>query len=451
MAQIFKPAKKAAKKFPKGLSLQIDRLDYQGQGVASQHKPVVFVEGGLPGETCQVLVKKQKQNYWLAKATKIENASPSRRVPFCDYYGVCGGCQTQHAGVEAMRGFKRASIEHMLKQALGDNVINWQPDIVSEPVGYRRKCRLAIDARNKSSVLLGFRSKDSNRITPVDSCLVLVPELNALLDPIQCLVQQMVAPQRIGHIGLLHGDNITQISLRVVKPLSKRDEQSWIDMADNQGCQLVAEYAEGQSTVLNQHQQPVNISPEHDVHLDAGDNDFIQVNDQVNKLMVQQAMRWMALTEHDHVLDLFCGLGNFSLPMAKRCQSVLGVEGVAKMVQRAEHNALKNGIDNCQFVQSDLAQQDSIRRLSLGDIDKVLLDPARDGAQAVMSQLATLRPSRIVYVSCNPSTFARDVKELSTYKYQLEKVSLMDMFPNTSHTELMALFVPVSDKQSNKA
>lgn len=445
MAQIYKPPKRAAKKQPKDLQLLIDSVDFQGQGVCSQHSPVVFVDGALPGETCRVTVTKQKKSVWLARAKKIENASSHRITPVCDHYGKCGGCQTQHINPDSLRSFKRASIAHMLKQGLGLTEINWQADVQSPPVGYRRKCRLAIDARNKKAVLLGFRSKDVKSVVNVQSCPVLAPKLNALLSPMQELVGHMSSPQCLGHIGLLSGDNLIQISLRVVKPLGKQDEKRWIEFANQAQCQLLAEYADGHSRILNDLDAAITIAPEDGIALEVGANDFIQINHQVNQAMVKQAANWLALDKQDRLLDLFCGLGNFSLPLAQICHSVLAVEGVPEMVQRAEQNALKSRIDNCRFVAGDLAQPDNIADFTADNVDKVLLDPARDGAIAVIPQIAALQPSHIVYVSCNPSTFVRDAKELSTYKYRLEKISLMDMFPNTAHSELMALFVPVSE------
>lgn len=443
MAQIFKPRPKAKTPLLQRTSVVIDDVDYLGQGVCRTHKPLLFVQGGLPGEQVELEVTSQKNNFWQGTAKKISQPADARIQPFCQYFGQCGGCQTQHAQPQDMRGLKRAAIDTLLTRSLDIQSLDWHEDIASSSVGYRRKCRLAIDARNKKDVRIGFRGQHSNKVIDVKECQVLVPELAALIAPINELVKGLDSPLSIGHIVLLRGQSVTQVSFRLIKPLGKNDRLNMLDFATSQNCQVQLESSQGQTERLSDDHRELDICISSELSLGVQPDDFIQVNHQVNLQMIEQAISWLALSDNDHVVDLFCGLGNFSLPVAARCHSVLAIEGVAKMVQRAEQNAQKNGIANCRFVTGDLTEADILQKLGAVKGCKVLLDPSREGAQAVIPQVAALSPSHILYVSCNPATFVRDAKLLNTYKYRLEKISLMDMFPNTTHTELMALFVPL--------
>lgn len=445
MVQIYKPPRKARSRKPNKVTVTIDDIDHLGQGVCRSHKPVLFVQGALPEEQVEVDVREQKAKFWQGIATKIIKPAKVRTQPFCAHFNQCGGCQTQHVQPAIMREYKRRGLDRSLSRALHVSSINWQQAIAANSSGYRRKCRLAIDARDKQDVRIGFRGQHSSKVIDIQSCGVLVPELAGLIAPLNQLVKALSNPRAIGHIGLLRGDNTTQITLRLTKSLGNNDQTSVKAFAKAHGCQLVLASTQGDDEVFGAVEPGIDISINQEMSLKVQSDDFIQVNHQINLRMIEQAIDWLALTTNDKVVDLFSGLGNFSLPMASRCASVLGVEGVAKMVQRAEQNALRNGILNCQFVSGDLTEAGILQRLGAEIGSKVLLDPSREGAADVIPQICALAPTHVLYVSCNPATFVRDAKILTAYNYRLEKIALMDMFPNTTHTELMALFVPLGD------
>lgn len=441
MARTFKPAKPSrhAAQVTKA-TLSIDSVDAHGKGVASKHQPVAFVEGGLPGEVCEVQVTQRKKRFWQSRVSKVLEPAPERRVPFCPHFAECGGCQTQHADPMAMSEWKQDAIDSQLKRMTGLASLPWQTPIRGEARGYRRRARLAVDARNKQKIKLGLRTAD-NRVFSLQQCGILAPQLQALLLPLQSLIQSMDAPQSVGHVLLFAADNGRQVTLRVVKTLGDTDASRLQVFAEQQNVQVLLDTG-GQSHDIFGCAQPMFYTPESGVELHVQPDDFVQVNNGVNQAMVAQAMDWLAPDETDKVLDLFCGLGNFSLPLAKRTAAVLGIEGSTKMVQRARENAQRNGIQNLEFEAADLTHSQSLALISAFSSNKLLLDPARDGALEVMPLIAGMGLQKVVYVSCNPATFARDCAVLLDQNYHLAKISLMDMFPQTAHTELMALFVP---------
>lgn len=447
MAQIFKAQKKArgnGQRQVKTVSAKINTVDHLGQGVCHQ-QPVIFAQGGLPGEECQIAVVEQKKRFWRGYVTRVTSPNTARVLPFCEYFGRCGGCQTQHVQQQAMLDFKQQAVSELCMRATGAKELNWQPALFGHHQGYRRKTRIAVDARTKGKPLVGFRAKDSKRVVPIETCPILSDTLSDLLQPIQRLFHKLENPGGIGHISMLSTGDGTQVCFRVLKTPSRNDRILFSAFAESSGCQVVFEAQDGDLDFINGSPGRLTYSPETDLNLEIGINDFLQINDHINQQMIQQAANWLALNEQDTLLDLFCGVGNFSLSLARRCKSVIGIEGMSKMVQRARHNAQINGIENCEFRVADLSQSDSLRSETILASKKILLDPARDGALNTLPQIARIKPSHILYVSCNPATFVRDAAELTQENYRLEKIGLMDMFPNTSHTELMALFVRQSD------
>ncbi len=463
MAQFFKPVQKRQKKQSQFQAeattaiLKIDSLDTQGQGVGRGEQGVVFVPGALPGETVQVRIVEQKKRFVRAQVEKLIAASEHRIEPGCEYFGRCGGCQTQHCEPEALLRWKQFAIEQLLLRqtvVVGSKVkrlqdlqgsLPWQSAIHSKPWGYRRKTRLSVDARQSDKVKLGFRQRQSSDIVSINHCGILVPELDRLLLPLQALLASLNQPQGVGHISLYY-DEKAHVCLRVTRDLPAADKQSIVSFAEDHDCQIYLETNSGEIQPLELSKlpfTPMKMSSAPELELHTGINDFVQVNDDVNRAMVAQSMRWLDLQPQDKVLDLFCGVGNFSLAIAQRVQQVVGVEGVSKMVQQAQINAQKNGITNASFVQGDLSNPATRLKTMLEQCNKVLLDPAREGAFEVMEQLGQISPSHLVYVSCNPNTFARDGAKLMALGYRIDKISVLDMFPQTAHTELMALFVPL--------
>jgi 23S rRNA (uracil1939-C5)-methyltransferase len=441
MVQIYRPKKASAPAKNLRLKVKIDRLDHSAVAVCASHQPVLFVEGALPGEECEVLVVEQKPRYWRAKLAKVLLASEHRLKPFCPHFDNCGGCQTQYAQPLAMLEAKQEAVSELVQRATGLSALPWQAPLLDEAQAYRRKTRLALDCRDKTKPIIGFRAKGSKQVIPISQCAILHTSLQALISPLSLLLTRMDNPGVIGHISLLRGDTLTQVCVRITRSLTQADKTLLLDFAQSHDCQLLLEMQKDEFEYLTHTNEQLFYSLDGGIKVYLQANDFVQVNASINQQMITQAMAWLELDKNDQVLDLFCGVGNFSLPMARQCKFVTGIEGVSALVQRATDNALKNGIDNCVFYQCDLNEADSLSDPAYASCNKVLLDPAREGAFALIPQLSKLKAEKILYVSCNPATFVRDSKELVEQGYSLSKIGLMDMFPNTAHTELMALFV----------
>ncbi|MCZ4294278.1 23S rRNA (uracil(1939)-C(5))-methyltransferase RlmD [Vibrio sinaloensis] len=437
MARFFQPKKKTQLN-TKHQSLTIEKLDHHGAGMAYQNNKPIFIEGALPGEQVLAQLTESKSKFARAKLIKIQQSSQQRIEPFCAHYHECGGCNMQHLSSEAQQEYKQQTLSQLMSKFAGQS-IELEAPILGDSQSYRRRARVSIKLNKKTRQLeFGFRKKNSQDIVNVTHCPVLDTELNALLAPLHSLLQGFSNQENIGHLELVKGDNTNVIVLRHLKPLKAQDQQALEDFAQQQGAAL---YLMPESDQLNRVVGESAHYREAGVTIPFEPNNFIQVNQKVNQAMVQQAITWLELTAQDRVLDLFCGLGNFSLPIAKQVMSVVGVEGVDVMVEKAASNAQFNQIDNASFYQANLEQDVSGQLWAAEKFDKILLDPARAGASGIIEQISALGASRVVYVSCNPATLARDSQSLLSQGYKLQKLGMLDMFPHTSHLESMALFV----------
>ena len=445
MVKVYKPPRRNKTKSSRAKTIKttvtVDTLDHQGKGVARDDGRVVFIEGALPTERCEVSISADKGRHAQGTLIKVLEPSLHRTTPFCEYFGRCGGCQTQYAEQSFMLAAKQQAVSEQLHRVAGIETVNWLPPLNSPETGYRRKTRLAVDARNSDAIRLGFRGRKSNDIINVEHCDVLTKPLGELLKPLHNVLNRLSNPRAIGHITLLEGDNLTQVTFRITKTLSGSDKQLLSEIGTDSDVQVLLETGSDAFEVLSKADDTLYYLADESSRINVGPNDFVQVNDRINRAMISQARDWLTLNDQDVLLDLFCGAGNFSVPLAASVKQVIGIEGVANMVHKATSNALQNGIANATFECADINASDRLLEKWQGKINKVLLDPARDGAQGIMSQIVLPGVSHILYVSCNPATFARDASQLVDNKYQLKKMCLMDMFPNTAHTELMALFV----------
>ncbi|MCG9581520.1 23S rRNA (uracil(1939)-C(5))-methyltransferase RlmD [Vibrio tubiashii] len=437
MARFFQPKKKTQLN-TKHQSLTVEKLDHHGAGMAYQNKKPIFIEGTLPGEQVLAQLTESKSKFARAKLIKIQKASEQRIAPFCQHYAECGGCNMQHLSVEAQQEYKQQTLSQLMSKFAGQSVALSAP-VVGDERGYRRCARVSIKLNKKTRQLeFGFRKKQSKDIVTVTHCPVLDTELDNLLAPLYDLLSGFSNQENIGHVELVKGDNTKVIVLRHLKVLKESEQKLLEQFAVENQASL---YLMPESDQLNR------VVGESAHYLEAGvtipfePNNFIQVNQNVNQAMVEQALTWLELSEQDRVLDLFCGLGNFSLPIAKQVASVVGVEGVDVMVEKAANNAQVNGIKNTAFYQANLEQDVSGQPWAAEKFDKILLDPARAGASGIIEQISALGASRVVYVSCNPATLARDSQSLLNQGYKLQKLGMLDMFPHTSHLESMALFV----------
>ncbi|NAW91568.1 MULTISPECIES: 23S rRNA (uracil(1939)-C(5))-methyltransferase RlmD [unclassified Vibrio] len=437
MARFFQPKKKTQLE-TKHQTVLIERLDHQGAGIAYQHNKLLFVDGALPGEQVLMQLTESKSKYSRGQLIKVLTASEQRVMPFCRHYDQCGGCDLQHLEHSAQVAHKEQTLSQLMSKFAGQTLA-LSPAISCADKGYRRRARISVLWDKKQQQLqFGFRKKQSKQIVNVTDCPVLEPQLNTLLTPIQSLLTQFKSQQAIGHVELVLGDQGAVMVLRHLQPLPSEDHAALLAFAQQYHLTL---YVMPESDQLERlHGEMASYSETGPV-IEFLPSNFIQVNRQVNQKMVAQALEWLALTEDDRVLDLFCGVGNFSLPMAQYAQSVVGIEGVDEMVEQATQNAPRNQIDNISFYQANLEQDMSTQAWAKQKFAKVLLDPARAGAAGIVDQLAKLGAQRVVYVSCNPATLARDSQSLLSQGYKLMKLGMLDMFPHTSHLESMALFV----------
>lgn len=434
-----KTTKKPVKQANTQQQVTIENLSHEAQGVSRSGQKVMFVAGTLPGETVEVRIEKQNRHFDQAQLLNIITPSPERVAPLCPHYKKCGACQLQHLDSAKQLGYKQENLDQQLKSRLKLDTVPWQTAINSEPFGYRRRARLGVRYRKQlDEIIVGFREEANHHLTAIDNCMVLEPTLSALIAPLQVLITGLEGRSRITQIELIASDDQQAVVLRHLKTLTANDVQALTAWAQSQNVQL---FTQGDKPAPLQTVWPTQASPLfYEVlgqQLQFTVKNFIQGNAQVNKDMVAQALDWLNIQPQETVLDLFAGIGNFTLPMAKLAKSVVAVEGESAMVAQIEHNAKLNGVDNIQGFAMNLDDEILFARLPKADV--VLLDPPRSGAAQMMPWLAKSK-ARIVYVACEPSALVRDAQILLSKGYTLEKVAVMDMFPQSKHVEAMALF-----------
>ncbi|MCU8104519.1 MULTISPECIES: 23S rRNA (uracil(1939)-C(5))-methyltransferase RlmD [Shewanella] len=446
MAQFFKAKPNSSKQLSAKLSLSVEQLDHLGAGIAQHQGKVVFIPGALPDETVTVQLTEQKKNYARAKLIKVDSSSPERVEPECPHYHTCGGCDLQHMSLSGQREHKEAALLDIMAKFAGTEGGALSPALTGEGWHYRRRARLAtLFDKNTKHLSLGFRAASSSNVVPISQCLVLAKPLSDLIVPFAKLLNQLSAKASLGHLELIAADNGHFAVLRITKALNDKDLAKLSAFAELHQIHICLQDNEGQfQGVGAELVLPVYQLLDENAQLDAVSlsftpGNFVQVNGQINKAMVAQAMDWLAPAPDERILDLFCGMGNFSLPLAKMGADVIGVEGVAEMVTQARVNAKANNLDKLTFYHGDLSADLSLEPW-MGKIDKLLLDPARAGAFESLQWLKKMKPRKVVYVSCNPASLARDSAVLLERGYRLQQLGLIDMFPQTHHIEAMALF-----------
>lgn len=418
--------------------LEIERLAHDGRGIAFVDGRSWFVSGALPGEKVRVRVLAARSKVVDAAAERIEQASVERIEPFCPLAGTCGGCTLQHMPLEQQRLFKQELVAEQLQRA-GVVVGHWHPPLVADDRGYRRRSRLAVKVEKNGSLSFGYREEGSQRIVDIEQCPVLAPELQAVLPELAAFVRTLQQPRAIGHLELFAGNSVALL-VRLTANIRDAEQQSWRDFAARMQVQLWWQ-AEDEPQPDQADSQLSYRLHDQGLDIDCRPGDFVQVNAALNQLMVNRALEWLGVQAGDKVLDLFCGLGNFSLPLAQQAASVTAVEGVEGMVMRAGMTAQRQGLDNVYFVVRDLSQPLTGAGWAKQKYDLIVLDPPRDGAQQVISKLARFGARHVLYVSCNPATLARDAALLTGQGYRLAQACSLDMFSHTGHVEAMALFV----------
>lgn len=442
MAQFFKASRTNKQNNKIIKNCLIEKLDHQGRGMLFDQNKPLFVEGGLIGESLDVCIVDDKKRYKKATIVKIQKASPLRIEPTCIHYQECGGCHLQHVEQVTQIDIKQHGLQTLFERFAKQQQTPLQPALVSDAWGYRRCARFGVQFDKKTKkIQMGFRRAATNDLINQQVCPVLASALEQLITPLKILLNQLQGKATLGHVELVEAEQGVAVLLRHMSPLSAVDHALILDFSESHQLHFYAQSRPDHIDCLTAAVQLTYSLPEQDCQFAFNVDDFLQVNAGINEKMVAQAIDWLALNESDNVLDLFCGLGNFTLPIAKKVKHVVGIEGIQKMVSRGSSNAQHCGLDNVQFYQADLSDLNELTApWAQQTYHKVLLDPARAGAAECMAFIVSKKPTHIVYVSCDPVTLARDSQQLLENGYQLEKLGLIDMFPQTAHMESMALF-----------
>jgi len=421
----------------------VESLDREGRGVAHADGKTIFIDGALPGEVVEFSPYRRKAAYEEAQLVRILRPASSRVTPRCPHFGVCGGCSMQHVDPRTQVAAKQRVLEDALKR-----IGKVTPEVVLRAVqglawGYRQRARMSARfVPKKGGALVGFRERRSTYVADMHGCEVLPPVVSALIDPLRELVGALSIADRLPQIELAIGDAVTVLVLRILAPLTADDETRLREFADGHGIQFWLQTA-GPDSAAPFHPKsaaPLEYGlPEFGVRIGFRPTDFTQVNQTVNTLLVSRAVRLLDPQRGERIGDLFCGLGNFTLPIASRGAEVTGYEGHAGLVARARENAAANGLA-ARFEVANLFEPAACA--ALPRFDKLLLDPPREGAIEVVKALPESgAPGRIVYVACDPATLARDAGVLVHAKgYALRAAGVFNMFPHTSHVESIAVF-----------
>ncbi|HSI24993.1 MAG TPA: 23S rRNA (uracil(1939)-C(5))-methyltransferase RlmD [Methylotenera sp.] len=440
------------------LQATIESLDQEGRGVAHVEGKTIFIDGALPNELVRYQSQQIKPSYEVAKTIEVLKQSNQRVTPKCPHYGLCGGCKLQHMDANTQVAAKQRMLEADLwhiGKVKADNVL---PPLYGPTWGYRHKARLSVKyVEKKQRVLVGFNEKATRYVADMNSCEVLVPEVSALIAPLQDLIVQLSIRDKLPQIELAVGEGrVVVLIFRIMDVLTANDEALFKAFADLHQVQVWTQ-TKGPDTIKpfwpNATQLEAHASeghgaqlqyslPEFDLTYPFKPNEFTQVNPQINQVMIRRAMQLLEPQASETIADFFCGIGNFTLPIARSGSQVLGLEGLANLVERANESAHLNSINNVKFGVADLFKMTPESLAELGAFDKWLIDPPRDGAFELVKAISPeTSPVRIVYVSCNPATLARDAGVLVQEKgYRLSAAGVINMFPHTAHVESIALF-----------
>lgn len=424
----------------------IESLDHEGRGVAHVDGKAIFIEGALPGEEVVYSSYKKKPSYEQAQVMQILRPSFMRTEPRCPHFGVCGGCSMQHLDARAQVAAKQRVLEDNLVHIGKVSAEQILPAIHGPTWGYRHRARLSVRyVQKKGRVLVGFHEKRSSFVADMHRCEILPPRISALIGPLRELVEQLSIRERLPQIEVAVGEAVDVLVLRILEPLTGGDEELLRAFADRHDIQFFLQ-PKGPDTARPFHPldaPELNYTlPEFNVVMPFHPTEFTQVNPHINRVLVRRALRLLDPQPGERVADLFCGLGNFTLPIARRGATVLGVEGSPALVRRAQANAAYNGLsERTEFQVANLFEATEETLARLGRFDKMLIDPPRDGAVEVVKSLGADGPQRIVYVSCSPATLARDAAVLVHIQgYRLRAAGVVNMFPHTAHVESIALF-----------
>ncbi|MFT0140618.1 23S rRNA (uracil(1939)-C(5))-methyltransferase RlmD [Alcanivoracaceae bacterium MT1] len=444
-------APRRKKKLPETpVAATIESLSHDGRGIARLDGKTTFIDNALPGEEVMFKFTYRRRKFDEGRAVEILSPSPDRVTPPCEHAGLCGGCSLQHVAPERQIARKQAVLEEQLAHFGGLTPERWLDPLTGPVTGYRAKARMGVKyVEGRGETLVGFREKRNSFIADLRQCEVLIPEVGHRFMDFRALIDGLEGRGRIPQIEVARGDGPVALIVRHMDPLSEADQQRLLTFCQQSEFHLYLQPGnestvhrvwpeQGEERLYYRHADPRY--PQADVELAFHPTDFTQVNSDINRQMVPLALDLLEIAPDHQVLDLFCGLGNFTVPAARRAARVVGVEGSEAMVRRGYENARRNGLDNLEFHAWDLFQPPQGQSWAQRRYDRVLLDPPRSGALEMVRLMPQFGARRLVYVSCNPATLARDAGELVSRGYRLKAAGVMDMFPHTAHVESIAVF-----------
>lgn len=440
----------------------IESLNHDGKGVTRINGKTIFIRNALPGEEVIFNRTKKRSKFDEGEATTILKESPNRTTPKCEHYDMCGGCSLQHLDHQTQLSFKTQSVLNQLKHIgnidikqptqpqikIGNKYIDCK--IITGPTySYRSKARLSVKyVQKKQKMLVGFHEKNGRFIAETEKCSILHPTIGEKISEIANLISELSIYQFIPQIEVACGDNINALVLRNLKNFSEKDITKINDFGDKNNIHFYSQSG-GPDTVkaifTQKNIKPLDSSlyyelPCHNIRIYFEPTDFTQINRDINRKLVNHTIELLDPQPDDTILDLFCGIGNFTLPIAKKCKHIVGVEGAATSIARAKQNSIYNKIENAEFYCYDLTKDLTSQDCSKQNFNKILLDPPRTGALEICEKIKIFNPKKIIYVSCNPATLARDAKQLMSNGYEPETITLLDMYPHTSHIEVIISF-----------
>ena len=426
------------------IEVEIEDLSHDGRGIARIKGKVMFVNGALPGEKVIAKHTGGNKNFEEGLAIEILQASDDRVVAQCQFYDVCNGCTMMHLAPNKQIEFKQNTLKQNLLKMAKIEPEQWLEPLSAYSWHYRRRARLSVRwVIAKDKVLVGFREKEGRYVADMNYCEILQKPLDDLLKPLAAMIEKLVIRQHIAQIEASIADDDVALIVRHLKPIRDDDEKILLDFAEEHDVRIYSQ-SKGPKTIfeMTKKDRPLFFDmPDYNIRMEFLPSDFIQVNGKMNDKMIAQAMNLLDVQADDVVLDLFCGLGNFTLPLATKVKEIVGVEGEKSLVDRAIANAQLNGLNNVGFEVADLRRNHEHSQWFKKDYTKVLIDPPRSGAWEVLPLIAQTKAKTLLYVSCHPASLARDTDRLvNQLGFKLVKAGVMDMFPHTSHVESIALF-----------
>ncbi|GGK69250.1 23S rRNA (uracil(1939)-C(5))-methyltransferase RlmD [Amphritea balenae] len=443
-----RPLKRQSETLPaEAIELTIDSLSHDARGIGRYQGKTVFITDALPGEQVLARLTEEKAKFYTGQTLEVLTPDSHRISPNCPHYDQCGGCDMQHIDNAYQLELKQAQVLDQISRIGNSKPANIQPALTATNWNYRRSARIGINQLSDGEPIIGFRRSGSNLLSQIDSCAVLDKRVSDIFSRIR---EDLTDTGDIRHITQMEidlGDNNGYLALRLKKALNE-EHLSIFQAAANDYLLTLDLQLIGEESAANKPQPASYVLNE--LTLEFQPSDFIQVNPEINQQMVNKAIELLQPAEGDQILDLFCGLGNFSLPVAKSGVSVTGIEGSMSMVHRAEHNAELNQLTSCNFYCANLAEPLNGHQWYKQPYNKIILDPPRAGAAEILPQVTALKPEKILYISCNPGALARDSRILTEEGYIMQEFMVMDMFPQTHHIESMVLFTRGKKKKQKK-